>query len=138
MFDPYDQVQMRTQRLLASGARIREERAMRTAGHDVAVPGGGLATDAGRRRPGRHHRHARHEDHGAVSAGPHSRRAAQEVGLHAPACGLRSGDARRPPAPLVLFPGWERPRAVVPVNLPDAHVIERLEAFGHEVIPALA
>ncbi len=38
MFDPYDQVQMRTQRLLASGARIREERAMRTAGHDVAVP----------------------------------------------------------------------------------------------------
>jgi hypothetical protein len=38
MFDPYDQVRMRTQRLLASGARIREERAMRATRHDVAQP----------------------------------------------------------------------------------------------------
>ncbi len=38
MFDPYDQVRMRTQRLLASGARIREERAMRTTRHAAAEP----------------------------------------------------------------------------------------------------
>ncbi len=38
MFDPYDQVRMRTQRLLASGARIHEERALRATRHDVAEP----------------------------------------------------------------------------------------------------
>ena len=38
MFDPYEQVRMRTERLLASGARIREERALRAARDDVAAP----------------------------------------------------------------------------------------------------
>jgi hypothetical protein len=38
MLDPYDQVRMRTQRLLASGARIREERTMRATRHEVAPP----------------------------------------------------------------------------------------------------
>ena len=38
MFDPYDQVRMRTERLLASAARIREERAVRAARHDVTEP----------------------------------------------------------------------------------------------------
>jgi hypothetical protein len=38
MFDPYDQVRMRTQRLLASGARIREERAMQATHHRAADP----------------------------------------------------------------------------------------------------
>ena len=38
MFDPYDQVRMRTQRLLASGARIREERALRATRHEAAEP----------------------------------------------------------------------------------------------------
>lgn len=31
MFDPYDQVRMRTQQLLASASRIREERALNAA-----------------------------------------------------------------------------------------------------------
>lgn len=31
MFDPFDQVRMRTQELLASAARIREERALQAA-----------------------------------------------------------------------------------------------------------
>jgi hypothetical protein len=35
MFDPYDQVKQRTQRLLTSAAHIREERALRTARHEA-------------------------------------------------------------------------------------------------------
>lgn len=34
MFDPYDQVRMRTQQLLASATRIREERALKAAARE--------------------------------------------------------------------------------------------------------
>jgi hypothetical protein len=37
MFDPFDQVRMRTQQLLASGARIREERALLAASRERPI-----------------------------------------------------------------------------------------------------
>ena len=48
MFDPFDQVRMRTQQLLASGARIREERMLQAAARErpieAAVPSDAAVT----------------------------------------------------------------------------------------------